>query len=108
MKIGILTLPIAENYGGILQALALYQFLSRKGHDVTLIYKNGQQGKIWKEVVRSILLALPAHNLFNVKANFQAMKGIKERTALHKSFIHDEIPNISPPLYYNSRTSKLY
>ncbi|MBS7836979.1 polysaccharide pyruvyl transferase family protein [Wohlfahrtiimonas chitiniclastica] len=99
MRIGLLTLPIAENYGGILQAVALYQFLSKEGHDVTLIYKqNDQQGKVLKEIARYILLSLPAHNLFNVKTNFQAMKGIKERTALHKSFIHNEIPNISPPL----------
>ena len=39
MKIGILTLPIAENYGGILQAVALYRLLHNQGHDVVLIYK---------------------------------------------------------------------
>ena len=39
MKIGILTLPIAENYGGILQAVALYRHLHSQGHDVVLIYK---------------------------------------------------------------------
>ena len=37
MKIGILTLPLHTNYGGILQAYALYSTLKEMGHDVTLI-----------------------------------------------------------------------
>ena len=39
MKIGILTLPLHTNYGGILQAYALQTVLERMGHDVTLIDK---------------------------------------------------------------------
>lgn len=34
MKIGIITLPLKENYGGILQAYALQEYLIRLGHDV--------------------------------------------------------------------------
>lgn len=37
MKIGILTLPLHTNYGGILQAYALQTVLERMGHEVTLI-----------------------------------------------------------------------
>ena len=37
MKIGILTLPIFSNYGGILQAFALQTVLQRLGHDATII-----------------------------------------------------------------------
>ena len=37
MKIGILTLPLHTNYGGILQAYALYNTLQNLGHDVSLI-----------------------------------------------------------------------
>ena len=37
MKIGILTLPLNTNYGGILQAYALQTTLSRLGHEVTII-----------------------------------------------------------------------
>ncbi|SDS26725.1 Polysaccharide pyruvyl transferase [Polaribacter sp. KT25b] len=37
MKIGILTLPIHINYGGILQAYALMQVLKNMGHDPILI-----------------------------------------------------------------------
>lgn len=40
MKIGIITLPIDTNYGGILQAYALQTILKRMGHDTYLITKN--------------------------------------------------------------------
>lgn len=34
MKIGIITLPLHTNYGGILQAYALQTILERMGHHV--------------------------------------------------------------------------
>lgn len=37
MKIGILTLPLVDNYGGILQAFALQTSLKKMGHEVYLI-----------------------------------------------------------------------
>ncbi|MEE1226669.1 MAG: polysaccharide pyruvyl transferase family protein [Bacteroidales bacterium] len=40
MKIGILTLCLHNNYGGILQAYALQKVLQQMGHDVTLIDKS--------------------------------------------------------------------
>lgn len=46
MKIGILTLPLHTNYGGILQAYALQSYLKRRGHDVTLIDRRFNQGKL--------------------------------------------------------------
>lgn len=39
MRIGILTLPLHTNYGGILQAYALQTILEQMGHEVTLIDK---------------------------------------------------------------------
>ncbi len=40
MRIGILTLPLHTNYGGILQAYALQTVLERMGHDVQVIDKS--------------------------------------------------------------------
>lgn len=42
MKIGILTLPLHTNYGGILQAYALQTVLERMGHEVCLIEKKSK------------------------------------------------------------------
>lgn len=44
MRIGILTLPLHTNYGGILQAYALQTVLERMGHEVIEIEKK-QKGK---------------------------------------------------------------
>ena len=40
MRIGILTLPLHTNYGGILQAYALQTVLERMGHEVYIIQKD--------------------------------------------------------------------
>lgn len=50
MRIGILTLPLHFNYGGILQAYALQTVLERMGHEVTLIERKQKPYKIvlWK------------------------------------------------------------
>lgn len=42
MKIGILTLPLGTNYGGILQAYALQHILQAMGHDVYVIDEDKQ------------------------------------------------------------------
>ncbi|WP_161553566.1 polysaccharide pyruvyl transferase family protein [Duncaniella muris] len=39
MKVGILTLPLGHNYGGILQAWALQQTLKTLGYDVVLLHR---------------------------------------------------------------------
>lgn len=43
MKVGILTLPLHTNYGGILQAYALQTVLERMGHEV-VVFQNGYDG----------------------------------------------------------------
>ena len=41
MKIGILTMDYAKNYGGILQTYGIFKFLESQGHEVEIInYKN--------------------------------------------------------------------
>ncbi|SDU82066.1 polysaccharide pyruvyl transferase family protein [Jiangella alkaliphila] len=41
MKVGIITLPLNVNYGGIVQAFALKRVLERQGHDVWFIDRDG-------------------------------------------------------------------
>jgi len=98
MKIGILTLPIAENYGGILQAVALYRLLYSQGHDVTLIYKEVDQ-VLWKNIVISILRVIPFHDFKNFKAYHRIKKEWQKRKEFHRRFIENEIFKISKDLY---------
>lgn len=48
MKIGILTLPLHTNYGGILQAYALQTILERMGHEVKVIEQQQKKRPLWK------------------------------------------------------------
>ena len=49
MRIGILTLPLHTNYGGILQAYALQTVLERMGHEVSVITTpNKAKLPVWK------------------------------------------------------------
>ena len=54
MKIGILTLPLHTNYGGILQAYALQTVLSRMGHNACVIEKEQRplHLPVWRKPVK--------------------------------------------------------
>ncbi len=100
MKIGILTLPIAENYGGILQAVALYRLLDAQEHDVVLIYKQSTNTQVWwKKIIKEILLKIPFHNFRNMKNNNKLNEARLERKKFHRPFIEKEIFKISEDLY---------
>lgn len=87
MKIGLLTLPIIDNYGGILQCVALYNFLKRQGHDVVLLYKV-HRAPLWKSMVKRLLSLIPFYDFKNLKSN-------KKKKILHLPFINNSISNIS-------------
>ena len=55
MKIGILTLPFNNNYGGLLQCFALQTFLKELGHDVIIIKRAyPKQSNIKTKIIRII------------------------------------------------------
>ncbi|WP_278953452.1 polysaccharide pyruvyl transferase family protein [Phocaeicola coprophilus] len=62
MKIGILTLPIKSNYGGILQAYALLTVLRKHGHDAWLIRRRwnsenqSKLHKLFKQVYHALII----------------------------------------------------
>ena len=56
MRIGILTLPLHTNYGGILQAYALQTVLERMGHEVVVIDEPIRKQKTaYKQIVKRII-----------------------------------------------------
>lgn len=63
MKIGILTLPFNNNYGGYLQAYALMTILKDMGHSPTIILRRSNPSKnatlfCLKKILKSILLSI--------------------------------------------------
>lgn len=100
MKIAILTLPITENYGGILQAIALYRLLDKEGHDVVLIYKESVATPVsWKKILKEILIKIPFQDFKNLKENKKLNEARLERKKFHRPFIEKEIFKISEDLY---------
>lgn len=47
MKIGILTVPFNNNYGGYLQAFALMSVLKQMGHEPTLIMRRQNKRRMF-------------------------------------------------------------
>jgi hypothetical protein len=97
MKIGILTLAIAENYGGTMQAIALYRLLHNEGHEVVLIYKIPYIS-FWKKLAKEVLLKIPFHDIDNIKTLDRLEQERQKRKSFHAAFINKEIFEISKDL----------
>lgn len=64
MKIGIITLPFNNNYGGLLQAYALQTYLKRRGHQVFSIHQSYEKlyDKVKNEIKHKLNLGLLCDN----------------------------------------------
>ena len=92
MKIGIVTLPIQSNYGGILQAYAMQTILERMGHSVNVIGVNPIKKlppkyiyllRIWKKKV--------LHKSVHVFYERDYNRHIKHVNQFIKQFIEDKL-----------------
>lgn len=92
MKIGILTLPFNNNYGGYLQAYALMTVLKDMGHSPTIILRRGNFVKcsLWhklKNALKSIILSICNLNidiLFHSKEIYFFTRGQKMISFMNK------------------------
>ena len=65
MKIGILTQPLHNNYGGILQAYALQTILKRMGHEAWIINRDFAEVPLWRRIAafcKSLVLQYASGN----------------------------------------------
>ncbi|MDM1060597.1 polysaccharide pyruvyl transferase family protein [Myroides odoratimimus] len=63
-KIGVLTLPIKENYGGVIQAVALYDIIGKLGYDCYLINKRYNESYL-KRLLRFVCSHNPLYFLYD-------------------------------------------
>ena len=95
MKLGILTLPLHTNYGGILQAYALQTVLERMGHDVLVIQRPWRKQIIWWKFPLQIVNRCIYRFVFGRKvALFSELKWNKNQTVIErntKEFIDEHI-----------------
>jgi len=107
MRIGLLTLPFNNNYGGFLQAYALMTVLKQMGHDVELIYRRANKPAVKQRVIYSlktivkILLRMPHGAL--IMNNERDLK-IQGRNMI--SFVEKYITPRTKPLYSSKQMKK--
>ena len=58
MRIGILTVPFNNNYGGFLQAFALKKLLTDMGHEAIFINRRRNRKSNYKTKIKSLLIKL--------------------------------------------------
>lgn len=109
MKIGILTLPLHTNYGGILQAYALQTVLERMGHEVEIINVPFTLPSISivtmvKRIIKKLLGKYPGYINYESKFNqwlpimARNLKPFKDKY-LHMSHKYDDYLDILPNDY---------
>lgn len=102
MKIGILTLPFNNNYGGYLQAYALMAVLKRMGHQPTLIMRRHNKPKVSVKykiklfitgLLKTILTLKKHQIIYDVEYGFN-----KKGRDMHK-FVNEFMQPQTPYLY---------
>lgn len=98
MRIGILTLPLHTNYGGILQAYALQTVLERMGHEVQVIHTPfiRSQASVVTKIKRILKLALGRY------------KGYIDFEEKSNQWLPIVSKNITPFIEKHIKWSKLY
>lgn len=89
-RVGILTLQLHVNYGGIVQAAALTRFLQDNGYEPVLLCKVPERGML-SNLGRAILKRIPGQDIRGVRSEEQ----VKAR---HYGFIDRFIPQKTRPL----------
>ncbi len=82
-KIGLLTLPLHQNYGGILQILALYRFLLDQGFEPVFLHKEPVtplKKQLFRSTIGRVLERLPVD-----------VRGYRAR-AMHQRFVRAMMP----------------
>ena len=94
MKIGILTLVLHNNYGGILQAYALQTILERMGHEVVVFNKEIPLRQVGLNIfLKRLIKKLLGRDIviFNERKTFlEAPKVNKNLIDFRKKYIHEE------------------
>lgn len=108
MKIGLLTLPFNNNYGGYLQAYALMSVLKQLGYDVELIYRKHNRRKLTfriKHIIKNTINILIRRKRGSIIPNQE--KELRDKGKLMMSFVDKNIIPRTIPLY-STKELKLY
>ncbi|TXD48924.1 polysaccharide pyruvyl transferase family protein [Polaribacter sp. IC073] len=93
-KIGLLTMPLLNNYGGIIQVAALYHYLKEEGFEPYIIDKKYNQSNL-KVLIKKILTHNPFYKLYDYNNHTQRRLQLKK--------VHAFIDN-----YFENKTDEVF
>lgn len=93
-KVGLLTMPILDNYGGIIQIAALYHIIESNGYQPVLINKRYNQSTI-KVLMKNVLANNPFYKIYDYNNSVYRKKRLKKIS----DFISEFFVSKSQPLY---------
>src|SRR5690606_27086866 len=100
-KIGLLTLPLTDNYGGIIQVAALNAFLQNEGFDTIHLNKK-YKASIPKQLIRKLFRWNPFYQIYDYNDHGKKHRYIKNLN----NFIATEISHSTKEIFSNSQLSK--
>lgn len=95
MRIGVLTLPLHNNYGGILQAYAIVKVLEKMGHEVYLIDTRFKNKPSFLKSIKIALKKFLKPNLQKKRSDFSNKVKDKTFKLYIKPFIETQFKNIT-------------
>jgi hypothetical protein len=98
-KVGILTLPLIDNYGGMLQAVALYCFLEERGFNVVLL-RNEFLRKRSTSWIWTLIERIPFHN-------FKGVRYVHLKKMFHEEFLRKYLMKRTQPIKSMQQFAKL-
>lgn len=109
MKVGILTVPFNNNYGGYLQAFALMNVLKQMGHEPTLIMRRQNKRRMFfKAVIKYFIMGI-YHSFKNKKLCPLIYKTERDFEYLGSNmhqFVDKRMQPLSPFLYTSEDLQK--
>lgn len=91
--VGVLTLPLRNNYGGIIQLVALYQFLEKEGYHPIWIDKRQWNNRIKNSVIKW-LENNPFYNIWDPKEFTRSKQFLKTIDPFLKQYLPERTPPI--------------
>jgi len=101
-KIGILTLPINNNYGGIIQLAALYNFLESNDIEAIWIDKRHPENRV-KHLLKRVIEINPFYKIYDPK-NFKTIKLFFKQV---EPFFNTHLKVKTKPIYSTKNLKKL-
>lgn len=104
MKVGILTQPLHDNYGGLLQAYALKETLVSLGHDVIIVNRRNREQSKFRKLAGFLKKKILGQK---VQENIFLKESQKAVISKNTIYFQQKYINVLSPAIYNNKQMEL-